>query len=34
MTEIENIETILSPCLDKTLLFKGKKVKEGKENKT
>ena len=30
MTEIENIETTLPPCLDKALLFKGKKVREGK----
>jgi len=33
ITEIENIETHPSPCLDKALLFKGKNAKEGKGNK-
>jgi len=26
----KNIETTLPPCLDKVLLFKGKKLREGK----
>jgi len=30
ITKIEDIETTLPLCLDKTLLFKAKKVKEGK----
>jgi len=34
ITNIESIETILPPCLDKALLFEGKKVKERKGCKT
>jgi len=31
---MKNIKTTLLPCLDKALLFKGKKVNEGNGNKT
>jgi len=32
--KIENTEITLPPCFEKALLFKGKKTKEGKGNKT
>jgi len=34
ITKIENILTTLPSCLGKALLFKVKKVREGKGNKT
>jgi len=30
---MKNVESTLSPCLDKALLFKGKKVREAKGKK-
>ena len=33
-TKMEYIETTLPPCLNKALSFQGKKVREGKGNKT